>query len=1008
MLLLLCVSFTTLDLFATAAKVIASWPLNEGHGTVVKNIYGDNNGIFEMNAGNKKLSWNGKELTFPGDAGDGSIRIMKGRKLLTGPYFTISIDVKRGEKLHEGVIYGNKAQIQKEGGFFLKHSGAHNRFHVNFADGTAVYNMETKYAMPLNEWVNIKVIYDGVNLKINVDGTTVGSINVPGVTLTAGPKDLRIGGYYNPKMSWQGSLRNFNLSVPNNDVTLVDEKSGIYKVDIAKEQPVIDGDLDDSIWEKATFHSNFARFYKGKNVENDTEFALAADNKNLYIAVKCFISDPEKMVLGKNRERDGHTFSDDSIELFIDPDKSNNHYFHLVLNAGNKYYDSVVTYFGKKKRPDFNLKMKSATKVFNDYWIAEIAIPYTELAVKPDNYGLWHFNIGRNDCTVDEKHKYSSWGKLEQEEKCLGFHDFNLFQIFAGFPKPQYKLAEQEKLNKVRKQWDLDVIPSTNPIAMIAVHDTMMVANNMVLPNWFKCRALAPEFMNFNTVFNLDLPKGVKLIKLNGLFSGVWNITESKVKHNGKNYTRYRIKPVSLHPELRVIGSIFMTSTLENDTSVPAYYFAEYDGGKQAIQKLNILIKTMPKPGMPRKLHSSIGWFFAEDWMNWPGFLNDYAALGFNAFGSHQWYDRKIPFNDIVAVFNKAKIKGMKIMSIQSPFASLSTHPEAKSIKLSGETDENPNDICPAYRGKYYQQELTKIGQNAELVEADYVIFDVECYHDGSFAGKSKSCLNCKKWIEKSGKDPADAITDLGTQIAVDAKEAVTKALTKIGKKSAEVGFYHTLPGGFVYQDTFDFDKMHKAGGANFSMPVVYNSSKAMEAGNKMRRMKKLQPNGEIISWFTTGFLDLGGILVEYPTPWVYDYVLEGYANGTRGISWFAFSGFETSDFYYFAKAMESILPVEDLIYHSSQLKGVKSSHQDIKVYAISHGEDILLLLTEYKNGTSAKVTITLPRVASGMLFDLAEKKELGAINGKEITIDFKPGVKGAHTALYWITNKPL
>ena len=94
---------------------------------------------------------------------------------------------------------------------------------------------------------------------------------------------------------------------------------------------------------------------------------------------------------------------------------------------------------------------------------------------------------------------------------------------------------------------------------------------------------------------------------------------------------------------------------------------------------------------------------------------------------------------------------------------------------------------------------------------------------------------------------------------------------------------------------------------------VFYRPAKAGGTGTELREYRKLLKQGNMIPWMTTGYSVGGGSgNVEYPPEWVYDYVLEAYGSGVRGIYWFAFFKFESSDFYYHARAMDAVNPVAD------------------------------------------------------------------------------------------------
>ena len=69
--------------------------------------------------------------------------------------------------------------------------------------------------------------------------------------------------------------------------------SAISDVRRAATAPAIDGDLADAVWSKAEWETGFRKFEREKrrDVKADTEFAVLADDENLYIAVRCLEPD---------------------------------------------------------------------------------------------------------------------------------------------------------------------------------------------------------------------------------------------------------------------------------------------------------------------------------------------------------------------------------------------------------------------------------------------------------------------------------------------------------------------------------------------------------------------------------------------------------------------------------------------------------------------------------------------------------------------------------------------
>ncbi len=994
-----------------SGRVVGFWPLNDGSGKIVKAQVSDLNGGFKEVAGNEP-AWVGNELVFKGGKKGGKVKIAGAGKLLFGAFFKIRVEVKPNDNKEAGYILSSKAMSTKRGGFLLYYWPGGRKLIFNFSDGLKKYQLicKLKKKIPMDKWANITVLYNGALLTVSIDDKVVGSMPLKKVQL-APAGSMMIGGYLFNGQSFPGSIRNVKFEVPE----LSDKVEGVFR---AKNTgvPIIDGKLDDAVWQNANFFGDFVYFYKGKTASPQTEVAIIPGRDKVYFAIRCFEPNIKKLVAPKHQPGD-MAFNDDLVELFIDPDSSGNHYIHLALTAGNFQFQQVVTHFGTRKRSDFNMNWDSAVFIDKNSWTAEIAIPYSELMVKPENLGNWQINVGRANQTLDNNRlKWTTWGGLNRGEKNQGFHNIKLFNTVTGFPQPVYERKTKKRVAARRKKWKLDEKPSGKSTAMLKIRDFMFVPNNMTVPNWFLCLAPGKELMQTKTYHIIDLPKGVELLAVGRVFTkkqrgggaALYDMKVLKtVTHAGKKYTRYKITPKVIHPTASaVVGPFYMRSTLPDKTRSLMYYQSVSDTGAQKLEKLDLITIIFPTPGMPEKLITSIAWMHAQTSLAWPQILESYPNLGFNTIQTHRQFDAVIEPGKVKTFLKRAKQAGLKIMQTENTFLNLS-RPESRSVDpATGQPAKNRNDRCPSYRGKLYQQEIQNLVEFGRSINTEIYNLDIESFHQGAFQGKTGQCTRCQAYIKKSGKSTKAALTDMGTEIMADIKKALLKMSKEENRPAPYLGTYHTKPGGFVYSEIFDFDKMAKKG-VDFCHPVRYASKNADDYGREMRKFRAMMKDGNIIPWVTAGYIVPNGS-IEFPTEWVYNYVLETFGSGLRGTYWFDFTKYEGSDMYYFAKAMESVVPVADLIWDSQPVKGVTCSKVGVSATALKSGDSYIILLSDYtKKPAFGPLTVTLSEVPSGKVWDLARKRIGGEIIGNRITINnFQPIEKNTDTAMYYIGNR--
>lgn len=145
--------------------------------------------------------------------------------------------------------------------------------------------------------------------------------------------------------------------------------------------PVIDGQLDDPVWQAAEPLEEFVRYVTFEDVKPQapTRARVAYDDRNLYVAFQCV----EPQVAGLKivgERRDDSVWMGDSVDIFLTQGTEPIPYVHLILNPKNVQWDALHT---TADDLDFNPQWQSATSIGDDEWTAEIAIPWAEVGLQP-------------------------------------------------------------------------------------------------------------------------------------------------------------------------------------------------------------------------------------------------------------------------------------------------------------------------------------------------------------------------------------------------------------------------------------------------------------------------------------------------------------------------------------------------------------------------------------------------------------------------------------------------
>jgi hypothetical protein len=180
-----------------------------------------------------------------------------------------------------------------------------------------------------------------------------------------------------------------------------------FEIDVAA-APVIDGNLDESIWESAEWATNFIEVSPDENTDpsEQTKFKILYDQKNLYIALKALDSEPETITNRLSR-RDG--FVGDRINVLIDSYHDLRTGFLFTVTAAGVRGDEFITDNGDNIDASWNPIWSTKALINDEGWTAEIKIPLSQLRFSNDPNQVWGLNIVRN---YFKNNELSAWNRI--------------------------------------------------------------------------------------------------------------------------------------------------------------------------------------------------------------------------------------------------------------------------------------------------------------------------------------------------------------------------------------------------------------------------------------------------------------------------------------------------------------------------------------------------------------------------------------------------------------------
>lgn len=201
------------------------------------------------------------------------------------------------------------------------------------------------------------------------------------------------------------------LSLQAQETTQDSIPKKIYFTKAIKGQvPNIDGILDDPIWETVAWGGDFTQRspFDGETPTQKTAFKILYDAKNLYIAYRCFDTEPEKIVSRMSR-RDG--FEGDWVEINIDSYYDKRTAFSFTLSVSGVRGDEFISNNGNNWDSNWNPIWYSDTNIDEQGWTGEVRIPLSQIRYGNKEEHVWGLQFTRRDFREESR---SVWQYLPQ------------------------------------------------------------------------------------------------------------------------------------------------------------------------------------------------------------------------------------------------------------------------------------------------------------------------------------------------------------------------------------------------------------------------------------------------------------------------------------------------------------------------------------------------------------------------------------------------------------------
>ncbi len=173
------------------------------------------------------------------------------------------------------------------------------------------------------------------------------------------------------------------------------------------EELTIDGRLDEASWQNADKIDGLTAIepVQGAEPAVGTEVRVLADDKNLYIGVRCH-DDPEQLSAFAVA-RDASLRSEDHVKIVLGPVADGRTGYVLAINPRGARYDALVADRGESENPDWNGAWEARTHVDSRGWTLEVRVPVSILVFDGDS-DRWQFNVERRVQRLLERSRWST------------------------------------------------------------------------------------------------------------------------------------------------------------------------------------------------------------------------------------------------------------------------------------------------------------------------------------------------------------------------------------------------------------------------------------------------------------------------------------------------------------------------------------------------------------------------------------------------------------------------
>ena len=226
--------------------------------------------------------------------------------------------------------------------------------------------------------------------------------------------------------------------------------------------PLIDGLLDDGVWEDAPLITGFRQKepVEGQPASERTRVRIVYDDATLYIGVEALDLNPSQ-ILATELRRDNTLESDDSFSVLLDTFHDHRNAFLFRVNPQGTRFDGLIRNESRRVSSDWDEQWIVAASITDTEWSAEFSIPFKILRLTGDAEQTWGLNFERVIKRKNELVYWTGWDRnyvftdVSQAGHLEGLSDMTQAERLRFRP---YVVAGVERLDAVSLPTGSDVV----------------------------------------------------------------------------------------------------------------------------------------------------------------------------------------------------------------------------------------------------------------------------------------------------------------------------------------------------------------------------------------------------------------------------------------------------------------------------------------------------------------------------------------------------------------------